>query len=114
MFDWFSKLWNPEIRLPVGASRRSSRWPAVRKIHLQSFPRCEVCGTRRNVEVHHWLPFHLFPDKELEFSNLISLCESSSHNCHFIVGHCLDWQKYNANVWDDAKYLKKMLKNARG
>lgn len=52
-------------------------------------------------------PFHLFPELELDDSNLITLCEKSGHDCHFIFGHFHDWTLYNPNVIADvANYLR--------
>lgn len=92
-----------------GDNARSPRWPAVRAEHLAKFPTCAACGTREHLEVHHKQPFHLHPDLELEPTNLITLCESPSHNCHEIFGHLLDWKSFNRMVeMDAAVYLRKV------
>jgi hypothetical protein len=71
------------------SSGRSSKWPSVRKKFLSVFPRCASCGGSSKVEVHHIVPFHLNPALELDFDNLITLCESKKYglNCHLFVGH---------------------------
>lgn len=82
--------------MPTGpVCERSGKWPAVRRRHLAEHPSCIACGTAENLEVHHLLPVHLFPEKELEPSNLVTLCESPSHNCHLLFGHGLCWSAYN-------------------
>jgi len=81
---------------------RSSRWETVRKSHLKSFPTCAACGCDEHVQVHHIKPFHLYPELELEQSNLITLCENKEYQCHLNVGHLGSWKKENPNVVDDA------------
>lgn len=86
----------------VAGRRRSSRWPATRKKHLLSYPFCAACGTKKYLEVHHVRPFHLFPELELDPANLMTLCESTSHNCHLMFGHLLDWSCWSPSVREDA------------
>ena len=93
---------------------RSSKWPTVRAAHLKRQPACAACGCTSPVEVHHIRPFHLFPEMELDPANLITLCESKSHNCHLLFGHCLNWRKYNPQVCPDAAACLAMLRQARG
>ena len=85
---------------------RSPHWPAVRAAHLKEHPTCAACGTTANLEVHHLKPFHLFPELELDPANLMTLCESQSHNDHLLFGHCLSWSTFNPHAVDDsARYL---------
>lgn len=92
--------------------KRSSRWPTIRKAHLEKNPECAVCGGKKQVEVHHIKPFHLHPELELEPSNLISLCESKNKgvNCHLFIGHLGSFQKMNEAVLEDAQFWAKKLK----
>lgn len=85
------------------AVRRSSKWPAVRKAHLAQHPRCEACGTTKNLNVHHIFPYHLSPEGELTEANLITLCEGSVINCHLYWGHNLNWKSYEPDVRTMAK-----------
>lgn len=98
---------------PYGAvegRQRHKKWPATRAAHLKVNPRCEVCGCKDNLEVHHVLPYHRFPDLELEPGNLITLCRDH----HFLFGHLLDWQSYNPDVRDDvAKWRRKIRERKR-
>ena len=57
-------------------AKRSPYSKAVEKIHLKKHPLCEICGKRTN-QVHRIRPFHLYPDDELEPTNLITLCPSN-------------------------------------
>ena len=92
---------------PTGESR-SPQWPGVRKAHLEREPACRVCGGTSKLEVHHKKPFHLFPDLELEDSNLITLCEGWKNcNCHLVIGHHGNFKKFNDTVVADAAKLNK-------
>ena len=92
--------------------RRHKDWPNLRDHVVLLHPFCAVCGGKKHLNVHHKLPFHLFPEKELDIENLIVLCEKSSRNinCHYVVGHLgLSWQHFNVSVDRDAKYLLNMF-----
>lgn len=93
------------------ACTRSSKWPTVRKHHLENNPICAVCGGKDKIEVHHIKPFHEHPELELEPTNLISLCESKSHGvvCHLFVGHLGNYKNNNPTVVEDAKAWNKKL-----
>jgi hypothetical protein len=96
-------------KAPLSA-KRSSKWPLVRKNHLQFNPTCSVCGRSESIEVHHIRPFHLHPDLELDPKNLISLCESKwfgGLNCHLLVGHLGSFKSWNETVKKDAAFLAK-------
>jgi 5-methylcytosine-specific restriction protein A len=97
-------------KAPVGA-KRSPMWSKVRKEFLKQHPECAVCKDKRKLEVHHIKPFHLFPELELEPTNLLTMCESKSYGiiCHLLVGHNGDYKKYNLNVIADAMHWQKRL-----
>jgi hypothetical protein len=86
--------------------KRSSAWPRVEKHFLQKNGKCVACGTKKSLNVHHKLPFHLHPEKELDETNLITLCMSRKTMCHFSVGHGGSWRAYNPNVEQNAKELR--------
>lgn len=90
---WF---WNKitEIRY----AKRSSKWPSVRQNHLKKEPCCKCCGSCIKPEVHHIVPVHIDPSKELDPDNLITLCDKY---CHFIFGHLMNWKSYNMNIEKD-------------
>lgn len=98
--------------------KRSSLWPTVRKEHLRSNGVCAVCGGRRQLNVHHIIPFHLEPLKELDATNLITLCEGNSTiNCHLRFGHWGNYaRKHNPCIREDAaKWSKRFTaKNMEG
>ena len=72
--------------VPVG-SARSEKWAAARASHLQAEGWCALCGTQKDLEVHHLTPFHVAPVLELDPANLITLCR----HCHLEAGHLGNW-----------------------
>jgi len=93
-----------QITLKVGSRKpkieRAKRWPTVRKHHIQRQPQCQACGSKEKLEVHHIIPVHIDPSRELDPNNLLTLCENPSTGfCHYIFGHLsLSWWKYDPNV----------------
>lgn len=98
-------------------SLTSSKWTSVRKTHLMIQPNCMAivnqsplirCGSKKNLNVHHLKPVHLFKHLEFEPSNLITLCR---HH-HLTIGHDPDgkgpmtpnWRAYNKNLKQDGSY----------
>ena len=98
---------------PAGSQPRSSQWSTVRAAHLAEYPTCAACGCRRNLAVHHIVPFHLRPDLELVGANLCTLCESDTHNDHLIFGHALDFRLWNPFVVVDAARILGRIREAR-
>lgn len=84
----------------LGGTPRSPDWPRVRAEHIRKHPFCAACGGKVDLEVHHVKPFHLFPELELDPTNLMTLC--GKKNCHIIFGHCHNWSLYNAHAREDA------------
>lgn len=91
--------------------KRSPEWRKVRRGFLKLHPVCAACGGNKKLEVHHVVPFHIDPSKELDETNLITLCEKKGHDCHFHFGHLLDWESFNSNVRDDAASFLNKVKN---
>lgn len=94
--------------------KRSSKWRKIRAIHLASNNECHICKSKKKLEVHHIVPFHMAPDLELEPSNLITLCENKKYglNCHLLVGHLGNYRRINLNCEVDAMTWKiKLRKN---
>lgn len=79
---------------------RSSEWKRVRKEFLKENPQCAACGRKEDLEVHHIVPYHISPERELDPSNLITLC---GKYCHFVFGHLMDYKSWNKNVVEDCK-----------
>lgn len=83
----------------AGEPPRSSKWPEVRKAHLEIEPTCQVCGCNKKLNVHHIMPFHFDESKELDPDNLITLCQDPKHECHIRFGHFGNYAtKYNPNI----------------
>jgi hypothetical protein len=90
-------------------NKRSTKWPMVRKKHIEKNPTCAVCGSKEELQVHHCIPFYIEELKELEEENLITLCEKN--NCHFMFGHLCCWHSYNSNIREDAAKMLEKIKN---
>ena len=100
------KTISTDVKLKTQGSKRSPKWARVRKAHLKANPRCAVCNSKKKLEAHHIIPFHMRPDLELDRTNLITMCESKKTlNCHLIVGHFGNYKKINPEVRRDAKYF---------
>lgn len=93
------------------AKPRSPQWPAVEKAHLAREPVCQVCGGQHGLNVHHKKPFHLFPELELEPSNLITLCNAK--RCHITFGHGGDFQAWNPGVVSDVMDAHRMIEQRK-
>lgn len=86
---------------------RSPGWSKLREEHIKKQPHCQACGSKKNPEVHHIVPVHLDPSKELDPNNLITLCDKY---CHFIFGHLMDYKSWNINVRNEAsRYLQQKI-----
>lgn len=79
---------------PPPAWARLPQWPSVQKAHLRIEPDCQVCGTRRRLEVHHVVPVHDDPTLELVATNLLTLCRAH----HYTFGHLCLWTSHNPQV----------------
>ena len=87
---------------------RSPEWEQVRKAYLQGHPVCALCGTAKDLQVHHIKPFHLYPQLELDPNNLITLCTSKywGFSCHLIAGHGGNFKYENPWILEDIQKLK--------
>jgi len=83
-------------KAPKG-KRRSRAWKTVRAHYLKANPKCAVCESTKSLEIHHILPFHIAPDKELDPANLMTLCENKKYgiNCHLLIGHLGNYRRVN-------------------
>jgi hypothetical protein len=100
MFNFFKQ----KIRFAY----RSPKWSTIRKKFISRNPICAACGSSKNLEVHHIKPVHLFPEKELDINNLITLC---GDKCHILFGHCMDFKSWNPNVIEDCHRIRERIKN---
>jgi 5-methylcytosine-specific restriction endonuclease McrA len=96
----FSKEYYDREALIVGG--RAPGWDKLRASHLKFNPVCEICGTRRSLEVHHSYPVHLFPELEMIPEFLITLCREH----HYTFGHLCNWKNFN-EVWNERIRLGK-------
>lgn len=95
------------VQWVLGSGRlRSHKWPAVRDAHLKTEPTCTACGETRNLEVHHVEPFHLSPERELDPSNLLTMCR----DCHWFLGHLQHWDRINPHARADAEYFLRRVR----
>lgn len=94
---------------PMEFAPRSGRWEQVRKDHLSVNGCCVACGGVLDLNVHHIRPYHLYPHLELDYNNLLTLCNHPARLCHFRVGHCHKWESYNPSVIKDARNQLEML-----
>lgn len=97
------------MRLLRPTLKRSGKWPELRQKWLKEHPTCDNCGSLENPEVHHKVPVHIDPTRELDETNLKTLCENPRLSCHLVVGHLLSWFSFNETVdGDAAAFLEKV------
>lgn len=89
------------IREKNKSRSRSPDWDKVRDAHLALHPTCAACGGSSSLQVHHIVPYHIEVSRELDPSNLITLC-MGKHDCHLHVGHGGSFRHYNPSVISDA------------
>ena len=86
---------------------RSWKWSDVREAYIKLHPSCECCDSKNKLNVHHIIPDHIDPAKELDMNNLVTLCLS----CHLTFGHLMNWKSWNVDVRKDiAWFRQKILK----
>ena len=94
------------------AAERPAEWTKVRNEYVaEGHDFCEICGSKKDIEVHHVKPWAKWPDLRYEKSNLITLCRSKywGFDCHWAVGHGGNTRWENPWVRDDVKYLKDLI-----
>lgn len=95
-------------RLQFALQGRSSRWYNLRKRYLKIHDHCAACCSNTSLEVHHIVPFHIDKAKELDPSNLITLCR----HCHLVLGHLRDYDIYNRQLIETIEYFIKLRLSA--
>lgn len=95
------------------SKRRSPKWPGVRQAHLEKNPKCIACGGTAHLQVHHVVPFHIAPERELDPTNLATLCESKKYgvNCHLFAGHKGTYKSVNKDWKISVELIKSLLQN---
>ena len=98
-------------KTPSLGVKRSGQWVTVRKHFIAKNNVCAVCGGKKKLEVHHVKPFHLYPEFELDPTNLITLCEDLGNgiNCHLLIGHLGNYRNVNTAVREDAAVWREKL-----
>ena len=81
---------------------RSGKWAKLRNDFIAKNGACSACGTTKDMTVHHIIPVAVDESRELDESNLITLCRSAG-NCHFVFGHLHSFTCWNPNVVHDCK-----------
>ena len=99
-------------KLRTQGHARSPHWHAFKQAFLKKNPACVVCGRRTGLEVHHILPYHLHPERELDETNVVTLCRIKT-DCHLTFGHAGDFSGYNPDVLTDAKLWSDKFKSSR-
>jgi len=86
---------------------RSSKWPEVEKAFRKLHPRCEVCGTDKDINIHHLKSFATHPELELDFDNLWTVCRIH----HFWLCHLGSWASLDENAKADCLALADKIKH---
>ena len=78
---------------------RSSQWSGVRKENIKSY--CEFCERKPllGLNLHHILPFHLYPEAELDPTNFITVCR----HCHLYFAHLGSFKSFNKDIKKEAE-----------
>ena len=86
------------------ALTRSPAWRSVERSFLETHPQCAACDGKTRLQVHHKKPYALFPELELELSNLVTLCMGELE-CHLRIGHGGSFRFYNPHIEQDLRVL---------
>lgn len=74
--------------------KRSPKWRKFCKGFLKGKV-CAACGKADGLQLHHIQPFHLFPERELDETNVIPLCSGPGDtDCHLMIGHGNNFKAY--------------------
>lgn len=91
----------------VTALSRVAALEQLRASHLKREPKCAACGATKNLHVHHIIPIKINTQRELDRTNLITLC---SRPCHLVFGHLMSPTCYNPDVRKMAEEYRVKLK----
>ena len=82
---------------------RAPGWKFLRSDFILEFPACAACGSMvGSLQVHHIKCVRLYPELELVWDNLITLC--GEH--HFILGHGGNWLHWNKNIVEICRLMR--------
>lgn len=93
MLKWLKTFFKPPQDMFGG--ERDPRWREVRAKHIKKEPVCQACGKSAKLDVHHILPVAMDKARELDETNLITLCNQP---CHLVFGHFMSYYCYNKHV----------------
>jgi 5-methylcytosine-specific restriction protein A len=93
-------------KIPKG-HKRSPKWRKLEGEFSKIHKDCKFCGSKKKLQVHHMKPFHLYPELELEVSNLIMLCL----RCHLLFGHLGNFRSYNPEIEVDSEVWSHKITN---
>lgn len=74
--------------------KRVPAWAAFQAAHLAQEPKCAACEATNKLVAHHIIPVTVNPKRELDPTNLITLCS----RCHLVFGHLMCADCYNPDV----------------
>jgi len=94
--------------------KRNPSWEHDSRLWLKDHNECAATGWTYKLQIHHVLPFHLFPQLEMDESNWIVLTENPLFEAHFEIGHNKNWREYNIHVRIDAMMELKRRKDSKG
>jgi 5-methylcytosine-specific restriction protein A len=89
---------------------RSPEWQSVRAGYYKLHQSCEVCGGKKDLQVHHIVPFHDSPEMELDMMNLLMLCRPH----HLLFGHLMNYKSHNPSVRGDAIIWREKIRSRPG
>jgi 5-methylcytosine-specific restriction protein A len=105
-------IWDWLQGKPTTDAGRSPQWANDRKKYLLTHPFCAICGQNKSIELHHVLPFHIFPKLEREPLNWIPLGEGcTTGNHHLLFGHLGNYKDFNPNILLDAAIWAQRIKS---
>jgi len=100
--------------------KRSSKWPKFMKGLIDAHPYCSLCGNKNRAHLvcHHVEPVWVNPERELDETNIIVLCEKSEVlsglNCHHSHGHSSDWRLWNPRIREVCEDVFPLVQKMRG
>lgn len=90
-------------------TKRDPGWGALRREIIAEFKQCAACGSKKELEAHHVVPFHLAPEREMDKRNLIVLCRDD----HYTFGHFKNWKRWNPDVRRDVVVYRNALERSK-
>lgn len=104
MINFLRDFFDPAV---FGGAKRSPKWRQTKKAFAKFSPKICPCGSKKRIQLHHVIPFHIAPELELDFSNLIWLCSK----CHLLIAHLRFFPSWNEDVRKDMEWLKQKITN---